>query len=79
MGQVSSEARNLQLTCSLNLMSCYLKTKQFSEAVAEGTMVCLLSNLSTSSCHYMCAFFKRIDEIKASYVGHGADIVDLKV
>ena len=58
MGQVSSEARNLQLTCSLNLMSCYLKTKQFSEAVAEGTMVCLLSDLSTSSCYYMWCLFK---------------------
>jgi len=39
MGQPSPEATNLHLTCSLNLMSCYLKTNQFSEAVAEGDAV----------------------------------------
>lgn len=39
MGQPSPEAKNLHLTCSLNLMSCYLKTNQFSEAVAEGDAV----------------------------------------
>jgi tetratricopeptide (TPR) repeat protein len=42
VGHTSKEARDLELSCSLNLMSCYLKTKQFSEAVALGTEV--LSN-----------------------------------
>lgn len=47
VGHTSKEARDLELSCSLNLMSCYLKTKQFSEAVALGTEVCPLGLLWT--------------------------------
>lgn len=35
----TSEAAKLQLACSLNLMSCYLKTGEFDKTVAEGTEV----------------------------------------
>ncbi len=48
MGQPSPEAKNLHLTCSLNLMSCYLKTNQFSEAVAEGDAVSASGSFASS-------------------------------
>ncbi|KAJ3707247.1 hypothetical protein LUZ61_010952 [Rhynchospora tenuis] len=42
----SASAQTLQLQCSLNLMSCYLKTGQFNECITEGTEV--LSHESTN-------------------------------
>ncbi|KAH7435620.1 hypothetical protein KP509_06G072000 [Ceratopteris richardii] len=35
----TAEAAKLQLACSLNLMSCYLKTGEFQKAIEEGTEV----------------------------------------
>lgn len=35
----TSEAAKLRLACSLNLMSCYLRTGEFDKTVAEGTEV----------------------------------------
>ena len=39
VGHLSKEARDLELSCTLNLMSCYLKTKQFSDVTALGSEV----------------------------------------
>eukprot|EP00249_Psilotum_nudum_P020780 c27843_g1_i1 orf=586-2181(-) len=60
----TSEASNLQTACSLNLMSCYLKTNQYEKAVAEGSEVLQCDGNNLKALYRRGQAYKELGKLK---------------